>query len=373
MNLAWCLIVLALVGADDPQPSKSLPSGAPVAVEDQEVDPMQLRRAIGVALANSEFPRVIFRGDQNVPVANCFGCEPTPAPKKPPANLPIGLRANDRSIIIAPFNADTSIERFKGEVIALVSSVEQRYWNLGQAHVRLWCADRTVTTVQEVLIQEQEDELALHSGSSNVAEVAKKLRQLQLELTARTSDVIASERELRKVLGLHPADNFRIIPVTPPETEQIVFDWDDRLLGIMKGQHDDIPQQMIHNSPHLLARLVFEVDTNFKQYVLAKKLTAVAKDRLDAEREYYDEGRTTTDRFLEAISLYVNAVAAEAQDNTAYNISLASLSEAEGTILADHNIVVVEGPRSTESSRAAETKKDDQTKPANRTSTQAKP
>jgi hypothetical protein len=120
------------------------------------------------------------------------------------------------------------------------------------------------------------------------------------------------------------------------------------------------------------------VQANHEQFTMTRKFRAAATERLDVDRGYYDEGLITSDRFLGAIRQYIAAVAAEALDKTTYNLSLAARSEATGTILTDHNVVVNEGPRSTDSSRAAHAKTDDQTKPArlepaNGTSTEPKP
>ena len=54
----------------------------------------------------------------------------------------------------------------------------------------------------------------------------------------------------------------------------------------------------------------------------------------------------------------------EHQYLTTYNSCLAGLSESKGTLLADRNIVVAEGPRPTKSWQAARAKNDDDAKPA---------
>ena len=104
-------------------------------------------------------------------------------------------------------------------------------------------------------------------------------------------------------------------------------------------------KQIEHQTTHSLARFFLEVDSNYKQYKTSTRLRAAAAQRLDAQRAYYEEGRITIDRFLDAVSQYATAVATEAQYKTTYNVSLAALAEAKGTLLADRNIVIAEGPR----------------------------
>ncbi len=44
---------------------------------------------------------------------------------------------------------------------------------------------------------------------------SQRLEQFNLDLVTKTSDVITTERQLRNLIGLPPADNRRIVPVTP--------------------------------------------------------------------------------------------------------------------------------------------------------------
>src|SRR5207248_782791 len=103
-------------------------------------------------------------------------------------------------------------------------------------------------------------------------------------------------------------------------------------------------QQVVHQTTHSLARFFLEVDANYKQFKTASRLRAAAAQRLEAQRAFYEEGRITIDRYLDAVSQYANAVAQEAQFKTTYNISIVALEEAKGTLLAYDNIAVAEGP-----------------------------
>ncbi len=103
-------------------------------------------------------------------------------------------------------------------------------------------------------------------------------------------------------------------------------------------------QQVVHQTTHSLARFFLEIDANHKQYRTASRLRQAAAQRLDAQRAYYEEGRITVDRYLDAISQYATAVATEAQYRTTYNVSIVALEEAKGTLLAYDNIVVAEAP-----------------------------
>ena len=103
-------------------------------------------------------------------------------------------------------------------------------------------------------------------------------------------------------------------------------------------------QQVVHQQTHSLTRFFLEVDNNYKQFKTASRLRAAAAQRLEAQRAFYEEGRITIDRYLEAVSQFANAVGAEAQYKTTYNISIVALEESKGTLLAYDNIAVAEGP-----------------------------
>jgi Outer membrane efflux protein len=272
-------------------------------------------------------------------------------------------------------------------------SVEQQYWNLAQAHVQLWAADRAVSLANEILKREQAELKIGNSTAADVAEASQQLEQFNLELVTRTRDIITTERQLRNILGLPPADNRRIIPVTPSTEAKVEPVWDTCVyemleqsaeivqrkmaLGKLRDaiaianvrvgpitapshrQNPDVTnddpenrqritqletelQQTIHQQGHSLARFFLEIDANYKQLQTAKRLRVAAADRLDAQRAYYEEGRITIDRFLHSVSLYAAAVGTEAQYKATYNTAIVALKEAKGTLLADYGIVLAE-------------------------------
>ena len=383
-----------------------------------------------------------------------LGSAPLPDQAAP---RPVGLEANRATIVIQRLNADAAVWRFKAEVMAHVRSVEQQYWNLAQAHVQLWASDRAVSLAQEILNREQAELVVGRGTIADVAEAAQRLEQFNLDLVTRTSDVITTERQLRNILGLPPADNRRIIPVTPPTEARLEPDWESSLAQMLNFQPDIVQQQIlvrvaelqlliarnqllpqlslqalyqlnglgqqldsaeavmtgatlkalnpvianmqraaglnsqpgnysnfvtvagrlhlpgtprhagaagqypagavlpccesraylqqvVHQTTHSLARFFLEIDANYKQFKTASRLRAAAALRLESQRAYYEEGRITIDRFLDAVSQYATAVATEAQYKTTYNISIVALEEAKGTLLAYDNIAVAEGP-----------------------------
>ena len=127
------------------------------------------------------------------------------------------------------------------------------------------------------------------------------------------------------------------------------------------GAHE---RRVVQQATKSVARFFLGMDVEYENYQKAKQLRTEAAKGLDTQRAYYEEGRITIDRFLEAASQCAALEVIEHQYLTTYNITLAALSEAKGTLLADRNIVLAEGPRPTTSPQFAQTKRDDQTETA---------
>jgi outer membrane protein TolC len=99
---------------------------------------------------------------------------------------------------------------------------------------------------------------------------------------------------------------------------------------------------VVHQTTHSLARGFLEVDSGFKCYAAAQRSRLEAEKRLEAQRIYWEEGRITADRFLDAVDQYAAGVTTENLCLANYNTAIAFLSECKGTLLADRNIMVVE-------------------------------
>ena len=348
---------------------------------------MTLAEAVWTALENSEAVRVIeIRAAFGNGEFFCWG---------PPAYA----HEKAKGLRIAPADADADPDRFRAEVMALVRTVEQQYWSLAQQHVQLWAAEKALEMGEEVLKREQADPNTRNPG--NVKEAEQRVEQFKLDLATKTSDVMTTERQLRNLIGAEPrsstlgpdpADDRRIVPTTPPTEAQLTPDWDEALAALKVYQPDfarqqtlvgraaircaaealpcvlaglagsDLPagataryedalesldreraflRQIEHQTTHSLARFFLEVDANYKQFKAATRLRQAAVGRLNAQKAFYEEGRITIDRYLDAISQYANSLAQEGQFKASYNISIMALEESKGTLLTYDNITVV--------------------------------
>src|SRR4051812_2787928 len=161
------------------------------------------------------------------------------------AGPPVGLEANRAPIVIARINADAAVWKFKAEIMAHVRSIEQQYWSLAQQHVQLWSSEKAVELAEEIKKRE-ESELEVGRGTvADVAEATQRLEQFRLDLVTKTNDVITTERQLRNILGLPPADNRRIVPVTEPSEARLQPDWDASVAQMLAFQPDIVTQQLL--------------------------------------------------------------------------------------------------------------------------------
>jgi RNA polymerase sigma factor (sigma-70 family) len=325
--------------------------------ESDEIWSLPLRQAIGIGLDNSKTVRLI------------------------------SFAGNGTPFKVAPRNAVVGAERFKSAIMAEVSSIEQQYWNLLQAHTQLWAADRAVDIAQEIHKKEQAALKVGRGTIANVAEEAQRLEQLNLDLATRTSDVITTERLLRDLLGLPAADGRRIMPVTAATKARLNPDWEECKTAMLANQPDIVRsraivtaaerdvsgdglarlertkayrEEVIDQATQSLRRSFSEIDANYKQFTMASRLRDAAARRLDAQHAYFEEGRITVDRFLDGVSKYATAVAQEAQYKTAYNQSIVGLEWAKGTLLEHDQITVIEGPKPSMSAVAG---RDGETRP----------
>jgi RNA polymerase sigma factor (sigma-70 family) len=348
--------------------------------------PMTLQDALRIAIDNSDLVHVFALSDKEIPLDG-FAPMPLDATTE-------HWNTKTARLVIGPANSDASVWGLKADVMAHVRSVEKLYWNLAQAHVQRWASERSVTLAREILNREQADLVFGRGTDADVAEATQQLEQFNLDLVTRTSDVITTERQFRDTLGLPSADNRRIIPVTPATEAKVDPDWDACLAEMLthspeivrrtvslkvlkdaiasptglagpitapmdqKGpnvandqpeKHTEITQQetelkqIVHSQTHSLARFFLEIDSNYKQLQTAKRLSAAAINRLNAQRAHYEEGRITIDRFMDSVRLNATAIATETQYKATYNISIVAVKEATGTLLEDYGIAVVEG------------------------------
>jgi outer membrane protein TolC len=98
-------------------------------------------------------------------------------------------------------------------------------------------------------------------------------------------------------------------------------------------------EQSLHAAAHDLAISVRDLDNAYEQYEAFKEVRAAALDNLRVQLAQFRFGRAIYLNVLQAIQDWGNAVLAESQSLTNYNILLATLERQTGTILETHGLV----------------------------------
>jgi RNA polymerase sigma factor (sigma-70 family) len=272
----------------------------------------------------------------------------------------------------------------RARLMQIVRSVEERYWDLAQQYDQLRASEKAVEFAKTLKDREQSE---LESGRGTVADVAEatqRLEQFQLDLITKTSDVRTEERNLRSLLAMPAVDDDRLlVPVTEPREAEFRPDWNaahaqmlahhpeiallrERIRGAgtdlgagnplqqaaaIAARKDTSPElrrelisleSLVHWTTHDLARRFLELEASSKQFAKASRLRVAATQRLEAQRAFYEEGRITIDRYLDAASQYASALAQAARFRAAYNVAIVALEEAEGTLRAYDNITIAD-------------------------------
>jgi outer membrane protein TolC len=197
-----------------------------------------------------------------------------------------GARVTLAPIEIARIDTERSFFQLKDGLQRTVRGVIEAYWALVFARTDVWARRQQVEQGQWAC---QFAETKMKIGSANLSEVAQArsaLASFRANLVTSEANVLQREAALRNILRLPPADNARIVPVTPPPSERLDVDWNE-LLRLAETYRPDLIE----------LKLILEADQ--QQLLLARN---EALPRLDASALYRWnglEGRTP-DRLLAA-------------------------------------------------------------------------
>lgn len=177
-----------------------------------------------------------------------------------------GRAANVAPIVLARIETERSFFQLKNSVQDLVRGVIQAYWNLVFARTDLWAREQQFDQLQFALNQAEGQERAEQISELDVAQPRVSLANSQAAVIVTKSTVLQQEAALRSILGWPPYGPYRIVPVTPPSSEELQLDW-NLLLEFTEQYRPDIIE----------LKLVLEADQ--QQLLIARNQ---ALPRLDA-------------------------------------------------------------------------------------------
>lgn len=138
-----------------------------------------------------------------------------------------GTRANLAPLVIAQIDTERSFYQFKDSVQQLVTGVIAGYWAVVFARTDVWVRQQQV---EQGLGAFGRAEARLNAGMGDLAEVSQArsaLANFRANLITSEAGLLQREAALRNILGISPSDSTRIVPVTPPSSEQLQVDWDE--------------------------------------------------------------------------------------------------------------------------------------------------
>lgn len=143
---------------------------------------------------------------------------------KQPLLRGFGVQVNTAPIRVAQLQADQSIWDVKQGALGLVRSVEEAYWELQAAHVRIRALDDVLPLVDNVVHVQQERMDAERAIEADVAKAMAQQAFFRQQRVQARAIAMQKELQLRNLLGLDPADGRVIVPVDAPMKAPLYVD-----------------------------------------------------------------------------------------------------------------------------------------------------
>ena len=138
-----------------------------------------------------------------------------------------GVLANRVPIVLARIDTERSFFQLRDSLQELVRGTIEAYWAVVFARTNVWAREIQVEQAQESV---DRSEGRLREGFTDLAETSQAKAALAIfraNLLVARADLLAREAALANILGLPPTDPFALVPMTPPTSERIEFDWNE--------------------------------------------------------------------------------------------------------------------------------------------------
>lgn len=137
-------------------------------------------------------------------------------------------------VLVARINNDITLAQFETGVRDLLVEVEQSYWRLFQAYRELDNRQRAREATGKIWDRYNQRWLGGQDPPLNEAQTRRQSYVFQQQVENALTSVFNRERNLRRLMGLGPADGRVIRPITPPTTARVLFDWHGSLTAAME-------------------------------------------------------------------------------------------------------------------------------------------
>jgi len=150
-----------------------------------------------------------------------------------------GWAANLAPVVLARIQTERSFFQFKDSIQELARGIVEAYWAVVFARTDVWAREQQVEQGQEAYNQIY---AAFRAGRVSAADVAQSrlaLANFRATLITSRANLLQREAALRNILGLPPYGPEWLVPITPPTTRRITFDWNG-LYRLAEQQRPDI-------------------------------------------------------------------------------------------------------------------------------------
>lgn len=138
-----------------------------------------------------------------------------------------GRSVNQAPILVAQAEQEQSQHEFQTQLQKILLDLKNAYWQLYGAERDLQTRREALAAAEKFLRGEHEK---LRHGESDVASVAQaeaQTEQFRIDHLQAYRRRLDAERELRRLMGLPPADNRRLVTSSQPQIEIPEIDWGD--------------------------------------------------------------------------------------------------------------------------------------------------
>jgi outer membrane protein TolC len=154
------------------------------------------------------------------------------------------IRANVAPIVIAQLDTEISYYQLKRSVQELVRSTIEAYWGLVAARVDAWIRRQQVKDTQFAYERAAARQKRGLADASEVAQTRAAFATFRANLITAEGELLQREAVLRNVLGLPPADDVQLMPVTQLATQEASLDW-DQLVAAAESQRPDVAERKL--------------------------------------------------------------------------------------------------------------------------------
>ncbi len=195
-------------------------------------------------------------------------------------------------IRIAQANQEQSSLAFQAQVNQIIRDVDLAYWSAYATRREVANRERTVRTAAEI-VERQQERLRIGIGSiPDLAQSQEQYEDYRAALIDAQNRLAATERELRRLLGLHPGDHRPLSTLQIKPLEQVQIDFGAAVQQAMQRPDLGAQRKFIEAAEVDLAR-----SNNGLQHDLSVRVDHSRlglDDRLDQAFDSFGSGRFNT-------------------------------------------------------------------------------